>query len=91
MKLVFLPISAVAGFLAGFISKKLFGLVWSAIEHQEPPDPKGRVEDHRKLVAALVLEGAIVGLIRGGIDHASRHGFARLTGSWPGEEAPEGE
>jgi hypothetical protein len=33
-----------------------------------------------------VLEGAIVRLLRGGVDHASRRGFARLTGSWPGEE-----
>ena len=56
-------------------------------DDQEPPNPKQRVDDHRKLVAALVLEGAIVRLLRGGIDHVSRHGFARMTGSWPGEES----
>ena len=86
MKALFLPISVLAGILAGSISKKLFSLVWGVIDGTDPPDPKHRVEDPVKLAAALVLEGAIVRLLRGGVDHASRRGFARLTGSWPGEE-----
>lgn len=87
MKVLFLPISVLAGVLAGIISKKLFSFVWSAIGHGEPPDHKQRVRDHVTLAAALVLEGAIVRLIRGGVDHASRHGFAHFTGAWPGEES----
>ena len=87
MKILFLPISVLAGVLAGIISKKLFSFVWSAIDDGEPPDHKQRVGDHVTLAAALVLEGAIVRLIRGGVDHASRHGFAHLTGTWPGEES----
>ena len=86
MKALFLPVSALAGILAGVIGKKLFSLVWGAIDGTEPPDPKHRAEDPVKLAAALVLEGAMVRLLRGGVDHASRRGFARLTGSWPGEE-----
>ncbi len=86
MKALFLPISVLAGALAAFISKKLFALAWSAVDNHDPPDPKQRVESHGKLIAALVLEGALVRLLRGGLDHASRHGFARLTGAWPGEE-----
>lgn len=86
MKALFLPVSVLAGVLAGIVSKKLFSLVWGAIDGAAPPDPKQRVDDHRKLAVALVLEGALVGLVRGGLDHASRHGFARLTGAWPGEE-----
>ncbi len=89
MKSLFLPISVLTGLLAGIIAKKLFGLVWSAIDDQDPPDPKQRVEDHRKLAAALVLEGAIFKLMKGFVDHASRHGFARLTGAWPGEESDD--
>ena len=87
MKALFLPLSAVAGALAGFISKKLFALIWSAVDSQDPPDHKQRVESHAKLALALVLEGALVRVLRGGLDHTSRHGFARLTGAWPGEES----
>ena len=87
MKVLFLPISVLVGILTGIVSKKAFSLVWGAIDGSEPPDHKQRVEDHVKLAAALVLEGAIVRLLRGGVDHASRHGFAHLTGAWPGEES----
>jgi hypothetical protein len=38
---------------------------------------------------ALILEGAIFRLLRGLFDHGARRGFARMTGSWPGEESPE--
>ncbi len=86
MTALFLPVSALVGALAGLISKRLFALVWSAVDSREPPDHKQRVESHVKLLLALVLEGALVRLLRGGLDHASRHGFARVTGAWPGEE-----
>lgn len=87
MKVLFSPISVLAGILAGVIGKKLFSLMWSAIDGTDPPDPKQRVDDYVKLGAALVLEGALVRLVRGGVDHASRRGFAHLTGAWPGEES----
>jgi hypothetical protein len=86
VKLLFLPFSVLAGVIAGLMSKKLFALVWSAIDEREPPDSKQRRHDHAKLLAALAIEGAISRAARGGVDHASRHGFARLTGAWPGEE-----
>jgi hypothetical protein len=28
-------------------------------------------------------------LVKGLFDHAARRGFARITGDWPGEEAPD--
>lgn len=90
MKLLFLPISVLVGVLAGIVSKKLFSLVWSAIDGAQPPDPKQRGDDYVRLAAALVLEGAMVRLVRGGVDHASRRGFAHLTGAWPGEETTDG-
>ena len=50
------------------------------------------------LAGLAVLAGAAAGLIcaifrlvRGWFDHGARQGFMRLTGSWPGEEAPEAE
>jgi hypothetical protein len=91
MKFLFLPISVVGGILAGFIAKKVFEKAWGLIDEEEAPEAKHREIAYGKLAAALLLEGAIFRLVRGFFDHGARHGFQRITGSWPGEEAPERE
>jgi hypothetical protein len=91
MKLLFLPFSIVSGILAGFISKKLFEQIWGVIDKEEPPEAKHREISLVKMLVALALEGAIFRAIRGLTDHTSRRGFAKVTGSWPGEEEPEPE
>jgi hypothetical protein len=91
MKLLFIPISVLGGILAGLVGKKLFDQIWGLIDKEEPPEAKHREIEYGKLAAALVLEGAVYRLVRGFFDHGARRGFHRLTGSWPGEEAPERE
>jgi hypothetical protein len=91
MKFVFLPISIVGGFVAGLLGKKIFEQIWGVVDDEEPPEPKHREVEYGKLAAALLLEGAIFRLARGFFDHCARHGFQRVTGSWPGQEAPEPE
>jgi Protein of unknown function (DUF4235) len=91
LKLLFLPVSIVLGLIAGLLGRKLFEQAWGLIDDEEPPDAKHREIDYRKLVVALLIEGAIFRLVKGFADHGARHGYAGLTGSWPGEEAPEPE
>lgn len=91
MKLIFLPISVTAGLLAGFVGKKIFDQIWGLVDDDEPPQPKHREFEWPKLIAALVIEGAIFRLVKGLTDQGARRSFARLTGTWPGEEAPEPE
>jgi hypothetical protein len=91
MKLLFLPISVTLGLLAGLAGKKAFDQVWGLIDDEEPPRPEHREFAWPKLVAALVIEGAIFRLVKGLVDHGARRSFAQVTGSWPGEEAPETE
>jgi hypothetical protein len=91
MKLLFPPISILGGLLAGLVGERIFKRIWGTIDDQEPPDAKHREVSYPKLVAALLLQGAIFRLVRGAFDHGSRRAFQRLTGSWPGEEAPEAE
>ncbi len=90
-KIVFLPVSVGGGLLAGLIGKKLFGLIWGVIDDQEPPQPEHRDIHLGKLALALAIEGALFSLIKGFVDHGSRHAFTRLTGSWPGDEEPTTE
>ena len=91
MKFLFLPISVLGGILAGLIGTKIFERLWKLVDDEEPPDAEHRDISYAKLALASVLEGAIFRLIRGFFDHGARHGFEKLTGAWPGEEAPAPE
>ncbi len=88
-KVMFLPISIGSGLLAGLIGKKLYGILWAAIDDQKPPSAGHRDVSVPKLVVALLIEGALFSVIKGLVDHGSRHAFARITGAWPGEERAE--
>ena len=89
MKFLFLPFSIAAGLIAGKISQRVFELIWQLFDDQEAPDAEHKEVSILKLVLALAIEGAIFRAVRGLVDHSARRGFNRLTGSWPGEEAPE--
>ena len=90
-RLLFAPFSIAAGLIAGAVARKLFDRVWSLIEDSEPPSPEHREIQVWKLIASLALEGMIFRAVRGLVDYASRRGFFKLTGVWPGEERPEPE
>jgi hypothetical protein len=89
MRFLFLPFSIAAGLIAGFLSKKIFEGVWRLVDEEEAPEAEHKEISLAKLALALVLEGAIFRAVRGLVDHQARKSFYRLTGSWPGEEAPE--
>jgi hypothetical protein len=91
MSTIFKPIGIIVGLLAGVVASKIFEQVWSLIDDEDAPEPKYREIPYGKLITALLLQGAIARLVRGMTDHGLRHGFARLTGEWPGAERPEEE
>lgn len=88
-KAVFLPVSVGGGLLAGLIAKKLFSVIWGLLDDQDPPKPEHRNIHIGKLLLALTLQGATFSVIKGIVNHGSRRAYARLTGSWPGDEQPE--
>jgi hypothetical protein len=88
-KLLFIPFSVIGGIIAGALSKKTFEALWGVFDDQEAPEPKHREISLKKLIPALILEGAIFRAMRGLFDHGARRAFQRLTGSWPGEEQPD--
>lgn len=90
MKLIFAPIGIIAGLLAGFAAQKGFERLWAVFDDEEPPEPDQRDASYPKLIAALLIEGAVFRLTKGVVDHGVRGGFARMTGRWPGEESAAG-
>jgi hypothetical protein len=89
MKFLFLPFSIAAGLVAGFLSKKIFDGLWRLVDDEEAPEPEHREIDMVKLVLGLAIQGAVFRAVRGLVDHEARRRFYELTGSWPGDEAPE--
>lgn len=90
-RVLFAPVSIAAGLIAGLLGRKLFEGAWGLIDDEQPPDAEHRDIEWPKLIAALVIEGAIFRLVKGLVDHGARAYFERATGAWPGEEAPEPE
>ena len=91
MKLLFIPFSITGGLLAGFIGKKVFEQAWGVIDSEEPPEAEHREASFGKILVAAALQGAVFRATRAAVDHQSRKAFAGLTGTWPGQEAPEPE
>jgi hypothetical protein len=85
---LFAPIGLIVGLAAGQAAKKIFDKAWGLVQDEEAPRPKHREVPIATLVLALLVEGAIARVVRGMVDHGSRHGWAQLTGAWPGEERP---
>jgi hypothetical protein len=88
---LFTPIGLAVGLAAGQVAKKIFDKVWGLVRDEEAPRPKHREVPVVTMVAALLVEGAIARVVRGMVDHGTRHGWAQLTGAWPGAERPEEE
>ena len=90
MNKAFTPIGLVIGLAAGQVAKKIFDKVWgrhSAMRMRHGPST-ARSPSSRSS-RGMVVEGAIARVVRGMVDHGTRHGWAQLTGAWPGEERPE--
>jgi hypothetical protein len=91
MSKAFKPIGIVLGLLSGLLARRIFAFIWSKIDDEDAPDPKFREMNWKKLVIALVVEGAIARLVRGLTDHGTRQAWMRAIGQWPGEERPQPE
>ena len=89
MSKVYTPFSLIMGLAAGSVAGKIFTFIWSKIDDEDAPAPKHREISYVKLVAALLVEGAITRIVRGFTDHGLRQVWARTIGEWPGEERPE--
>jgi hypothetical protein len=59
--------------------------VLGSSDREAAPEPDQRGVPWQKLIAVLVVQGAIFRAVRGLIDRGSRELFSRATGTWPGK------
>ena len=89
MKLIYKPFGIVFGILAGFLSKKLFNVIWGLFDKEEPPKATTEQADWPKVLAAAAVQGVTFKVTRAAVDRAGARGFEKLTGVWPGEKEQE--
>jgi hypothetical protein len=91
MGLIYKPIGIVLGLIGALIGHRVFNVVWTKIDDEDPPKPTTHHTSWGKLFAVAALQGMIFKTIRVVIDRWGAIGWHYLTGSWPGEEYPDPE
>jgi hypothetical protein len=89
MALIYKPIGIVLGILAGLLGKRLFNFVWQKVDEEDPPKATTQQTSWQKIIAAAALQGVIFRTTRVVVDRYGAIGWHWLTGSWPGEKAPD--
>jgi len=89
MKLIYKPISIVLGILGGLVGRQVFNQVWQRVDAEEPPEPTTRDSSILRVMAAVVLQGAIFSLVKMVIQRGGAKAWRHLFGIWPGEKRPD--
>jgi predicted metal-dependent enzyme (double-stranded beta helix superfamily) len=79
-------ISVLGGILAGMAFKR----IWRAVAGEDDsPNATDKQRTWSEVLIAATAEGALYGVVKAAINRAGATGFARATGTWPGnEESP---
>lgn len=85
-KLAYRPVGLLLGVLAGMVAGAVFKQIWMLVAGQED-SPKARESDYgwKELLAAAMVEGAVLGAVKAAVDRGGARTFEKVTGSWPGD------
>jgi hypothetical protein len=89
MKLLYKPFGVIAGIVGGLLARRLFTVVWGAIDAEEPPEATTERASWPKVLGAAAIQGTTFSATRAAVNRAGARGFAHLFGIWPGERDPD--
>ena len=89
MGAIYKPFGIILGILAGLAGKRIFNVVWTKIDDEDPPKPTTQETSWAKLLSAAAVQGIIFRMTRVVVDRYGAIGFNYLTGVWPGEKRPD--
>jgi hypothetical protein len=89
MKLLYKPFGLLAGIVGGLLARRLFTVVWGAIDDEEPPEPTTERASWPRVVGAAAIQGATFSAVRAAVDRGGARAFQHLFGIWPGERDPD--
>jgi hypothetical protein len=89
MTLIYKPIGLILGILGGIVGRQVFNQVWQRVDKEEPPEPTTRDVSIIRVMAAVILQGAIFSLVKMFIQRGGARTWRYFTGIWPGEKRPD--
>jgi hypothetical protein len=91
MKLIYKPFGIILGLLAGAVGRKVFDVVWTKIDDEDPPKPTTELTSWPRVLTAAAIQGMIFAVVKAAVNRAGAKSYAHLTGVWPGEKVPDPE
>jgi pectin methylesterase-like acyl-CoA thioesterase len=89
MKLLYKPFGLLAGIVGGLLARRVFTVLWSAIDDEEPPEPTTEWASWPRVLTAAAIQGVTFAVTRAAVDRAGARAFQHLIGIWPGEHEPD--
>ena len=88
VKILYLPVGRLCGYLTGVIAGVLFKRAWRRIKHDDHEKPPTALQSEYRLgevLVAAMLQGAITGGVGALITRGGARAFQHWTGEWPGQ------
>ena len=87
MKALYKPFGLLISVLGGLLAGALFKQVWRAVAGEDDaPNATDKERGWGEIITAAAVQGALFGTVKAAVDRAGATGFARATGTWPGDE-----
>jgi Protein of unknown function (DUF4235) len=92
IKLMYKPVSLLAGVLGGLLAGAIFKQIWKlAAREDEAPKATDARRGWREILPAAALQGAVYAVVKAAVDRGTAEGTRKLTGTWPGENGEQAQ
>lgn len=89
VKLLYWPLSLIAGFISARLGKALFRKMWETIDDEPPPKIGSGEGGSVKVIGAQVLQASIMAASAATVHRLFAKTFHYLVGAWPEKPAAE--
>jgi Protein of unknown function (DUF4235) len=89
VKLLYWPLSLIAGFISARIGKALFRKLWEKIDDEPPPKIGSGEGSAAKVIGAHALQAGVMAASAATVHRAFANSFHYLVGAWPEKPAAE--
>ena len=84
MGVIYKPFGILLGILAGLVGKRIFNVVWTKIDDEDPPKATTEEADWSKILAAAAVQGVIFRVTRVVVDRYEAESAELLDTPAPG-------